>query len=141
MLRSLVGSEMCIRDSINAEYGISQLEMLRCSCWLALICFADSASVGETVAGVPPKGWNSWDGYQGNLNETEFIKVATAWADLMLPSGYDTVTIDEFWYPSDGESASSLDPHGRAVVDVAKWPSSSNGTGFRAVADLSLIHI
>eukprot|EP00658_Telonema_sp_P-2_P008575 TRINITY_DN1323_c0_g1_i11.p2 TRINITY_DN1323_c0_g1~~TRINITY_DN1323_c0_g1_i11.p2 ORF type:complete len:137 (-),score=62.33 TRINITY_DN1323_c0_g1_i11:206-616(-) len=29
MLRSLVGSEMCIRDSINAEYGVSVLYCLQ----------------------------------------------------------------------------------------------------------------
>ena len=52
----------------------------------------------------------------------------------MLPSGYDTVTIDEFWYPNDGESASSLDAHGRAVVDESKWPSAKGGQGFKAVA-------
>jgi hypothetical protein len=53
----------------------------------------------------------------------------------MLPSGYDTVTIDEFWYPNDGEAPNSLDPHGRAVVDEAKWPSATGGNGFKLVAD------
>ena len=37
----------------------------------------------------------SWDGYQGNLNEAELMKLAPEWAKLMLPSGYDTVTIDD----------------------------------------------
>ena len=90
----------------------------------------------------------SWDGYQGNLNEAELMKLAPEWAKLMLPSGYDTVTIDEFWCkcaclvssasaskrscapdPNDGESASSLDAHGRAVVDESKWPSAKGGQG------------
>lgn len=62
------------------------------------------------------------------------MKLATQWAKLMLPSGYDTVTIDEFWYPNDGESASSLDTHGRAVVDESKWPSAKGGNGFKTVA-------
>ena len=87
------------------------------------------------VARVPPKGWNSWDGYRRDLNETELMKLAPAWAKLMLPSGYDTVTIDEFWYPNDGEAANSLDKHGRAVVDEAKWPSAKGGKGFSVVAD------
>ena len=39
----------------------------------------------------------------------------------------DTLTIDEFWYPSDGESANSLDQYGRAVVDESKWPSAKGG--------------
>ena len=50
----------------------------------------------------------------------------------MLPFGYDTLTIDEFWYPNDGESASALDPHGRAVVDTVKWPSAAGGCSARA---------
>ena len=84
------------------------------------------------------------------------MKLAPEWAKLMLPSGYDTVTIDEFWCkcspspclvssssaskrscapdPNDGESASSLDAHGRAVVDESKWPSAKGGQGFKAVA-------
>ena len=62
------------------------------------------------------------------------MKLAPQWAKLMLPSGYDTVTIDEFWYPNDGESASSLDAHGRAVVDESKWPSAKGGNGFKTVA-------
>ena len=37
-------------------------------------------------------------------------------------------------YPNDGESASSLDPHGRAIVDETKWPSSKGGNGFKTVA-------
>eukprot|EP01050_Picozoa_sp_SAG11_P027631 SAG11_NODE_7075_length_1198_cov_1.496815_1_plen_156_part_00 len=43
------------------------------------------------------------------------MKLAPQWAKLMLPSGYDTVTIDEFWYPNDGESASALDAHGECM--------------------------
>jgi hypothetical protein len=93
------------------------------------------AAADSVVAQVPPKGWNSWDGYAGDLNEAELMKLAPQWAKLMLPSGYDTLTIDEFWYPNDGESASSLDPHGRAVVDEGKWPSAKGGVGFKAVAD------
>jgi hypothetical protein len=75
-----------------------------------------------------------WDGYAGNLNEAELMKLAPQWAKLMGPSGYDTVTIDEFWYPNDGMSASSLDAHGRAVVDESKWPSAKGGNGFKTVA-------
>ena len=44
------------------------------------------------------------------------------------------MTIDEFWYPNDGESANSLDQYGRAVVDESKWPSAKGGNGFKIVS-------
>ena len=102
---------------------------------LLALLLPQSGASSSIVARVPPKGWNSWDGYRRDLNEAELMKLAPQWAKLMLPSGYDTLTIDEFWYPNDGESASSLDPHGRAVVDEGKWPSAKGGVGFKAVAD------
>ena len=46
---------------------------------------------------VPPKGWNSWDCFQGNLNETGALAVAENMVKFLLPAGYDTLTIDEFW--------------------------------------------
>ena len=102
---------------------------------VALSLLPQAAHAVSIVARVPPKGWNSWDGYRRDLNEAELMKLAPQWAKLMLPSGYDTVTIDEFWYPNDGEAPNSLDAHGRAVVDEAKWPSAAGGKGFKVVAD------
>jgi alpha-galactosidase len=99
------------------------------------IWISSLAAVTAMVAEVPPKGWNSWDGYQGDLDEKELMKVASSWSKLMLPSGYDTLTIDEFWYPDDGKSPASVDEYGRAVVDTGKWPSAAGGKGFKPIAD------
>lgn len=90
--------------------------------------------LSQQLAEVPPKGWNSWDGYEGTLNEAELMTLAASWAEIMLPHGYDTLTIDEFWYP-DADKPGSLDAYGRAVVDESKWPSAAGGKGFKPVAD------
>ena len=88
------------------------------------------------ATGKPPMGWNSWDCFQGNLNETGALEVATAMREYLLPAGYDTLTIDEFWYPNDCHAGSKcIDANGRPQPDVSKWPSSSGGKGFKAVAD------
>ena len=85
-------------------------------------------------AGTVSKGFNSWDSFKGTIDEPTFLAVSAKVAELLLPAGYDTVTCDEFWYPNDCSSSDAIDAHGRAVVDVAKWPSAVGGVGFKAVA-------
>ena len=97
--------------------------------FLALLAAADAV-------GKPPMGWNSWDCFQGNLNETGALEVAAAMKKYLLPSGYDTLTIDEFWYAGDCQAGSGcLDAHGRPQPDVSKWPSSAGGKGFKPIID------
>ena len=42
----------------------------------------------------PPRGWNSYDSYTMNVNETSFLAQCQATADLLLPHGYDTCVVD-----------------------------------------------
>mmetsp|Transcript_27023 Transcript_27023/g.62281 ORF Transcript_27023/g.62281 Transcript_27023/m.62281 type:complete len:469 (+) Transcript_27023:22-1428(+) len=99
-----------------------------------LLSDAKSAQTKEAVAQVPPKGWNSWDTFQGAVNETTILETADKMCELLAPSGYDTVTIDEFWYP-DASTAASIDEYGRVIVDVVKYPSAAGGVGFKPLAD------
>ena len=102
-------------------------------CVLVLICASPVAAEG---ARKPPMGWNSWDCFQGNLNESIALEIAAAIKTHLLPSGYDSLTIDEFWYLGDCQAHSGcLDQHGRPQPDVAKWPSSAHGKGFKPVID------
>eukprot|EP00051_Salpingoeca_urceolata_P012450 m.154319 g.154319 ORF g.154319 m.154319 type:complete len:460 (-) comp17495_c0_seq4:45-1424(-) len=93
-----------------------------------------NALQAEDVAMTPPMGWNSWDSFQGDLTESQLYATATAVQKYLLPSGYDTVTIDEFWYPDDGTTAKSIDAYGRAIPDISKWPSAAGGKGLLPVA-------
>jgi len=100
----------------------------------AVLTAASFGSKGEVLA--PPMGWNSWDCFQGNLNETGATAVAEAMVRLLAPAGYDILTIDEFWYKGDcAKGSGCLDANGRPQPDVAKWPSSAGGKGFKPFAD------
>jgi alpha-galactosidase len=80
------------------------------------------------------KGFNSWDSFKGTIDEPTFLAVSAKVAELLLPSGYDTVTVDEFWYPGNCNATKSIDAHGRAVVDETKFPSASGGAGFKGLS-------
>lgn len=56
---------------------------------LALLSLATTAEASRK----PPMGWNSWDCFQGNLNETGALEVAAAIKQYLLPSGYDSLTV------------------------------------------------
>ena len=85
----------------------------------------------------PPMGVNSFDLQYDRKqnpsvpvwNETTYRRVATAMASQLLPHGYDTMVIDGGW------SANFVDGNGRPIPDPLQWPSSSNGAGFKPLAD------
>jgi hypothetical protein len=53
----------------------------------------------------------------------------------LAPRG-DGQQIDEFWYAGDcGATSKCIDDNGRPQPDVAKWPSSAGGKGFKPFAD------
>lgn len=82
----------------------------------------------------PPRGWNSYDSFTKNVNETEFLANCEAVAKYLLPHGYDTCTIDYLWYePDNGDWF--LDEYCRPIPEVARFPSSAGGKGLKPVAD------
>jgi hypothetical protein len=49
------------------------------------------------VAATPPMGYNSYDSYDWTMNETQLFRSAEALQRRLLPSGYDTITLDCEW--------------------------------------------
>ncbi|EOD65023.1 glycoside hydrolase family 27 protein [Amycolatopsis vancoresmycina] len=77
------------------------------------------------LARTPPMGWNTWNTFECNINET-LVKQTT---DLMVSSGmrdrgYTYVNLDDCWMTRSRDSAGNL------VADSAKFPS-----GLRALGD------
>ena len=89
---------------------------------------------GGALATVPPRGWNSWDRFGTRVTEAAFLENAELIAKHLLPSGFDTMTVDMFWYSPLGPPNVALDSHCRPQPNVSFWPSSANGRGFVAVA-------
>ena len=90
-----------------------------------------------SAAAAPPRGFNSWDAYKQNLNESAAMEIAQSMVELLLPHGYDTLVIDGGWsdaYNHD-ECGDCVDQYGRAQPSVVKWPSSAGGRGLKPFID------
>ncbi len=96
---------------------------------------------GDTLlAPTPPMGWNSWDSYGQTINEQQFRANADSMAKHLKRFGWQYVVIDEGWYvlnpeakPADFRLALSDD--GRFIPAPARFPSATNGAGFKPLAD------
>jgi alpha-galactosidase len=85
-----------------------------------------SASMAPVVSlTAPPMGWNSWNRFGCNINESLIRGIADAIvANNLDDLGYRYVNIDDCWM------ASTRDAQGRLAADPTRFPS-----GIRAIAD------
>eukprot|EP01048_Picozoa_sp_COSAG05_P031417 COSAG05_NODE_11459_length_512_cov_1.242131_2_plen_122_part_01 len=108
--------------------------------FLSLLLGLCAPGVGAKLVrpSIPPRGVNSFDIQYARRdpnstvpvwNEAEFRELATAMSSQLLPVGYETIVIDGGW------AGDSIDGHGRPVPNVAQWPSSAGGKGFKVLAD------
>ena len=73
----------------------------------------------------PPMGWNSWNTFGHDINETIIRETADAMVERgLLAAGYEYVVIDDCW------ALRERDKDGHMVADPAKFPS-----GMKALAD------
>jgi alpha-galactosidase len=82
------------------------------------------AGASATLAATPPMGWNSWNTFQCNMDETLIKQIADLFVSSgMQAAGYQYVNLDDCWM--DGRDAS-----GRLRWNTTKFPS-----GIPALAD------
>lgn len=79
------------------------------------------------------RGWNSYDGWNGAANESDFVAGAQYLSGVLLPFGFDLATIDGGWYNSG--SLDGLDANGRYLPIPAMYPSAAGGVGFKKLGD------
>ena len=94
----------------------------------------------KLVAPTPPMGWNSWDSYSENVTEAQVRANADWMAEHLKQFGWQYVVIDEGWYVTNpgakpGEIKFSLDDNGRFTPVVDRFPSATDGAGFKPLAD------
>jgi alpha-galactosidase len=78
----------------------------------------------EQLALTPPMGWNSWNKFACNVDETIIRQTADAIVlSGMKDAGYQYVNIDDCWH-------GARDSHGFISADTARFPS-----GIKALAD------
>ncbi|MDQ8205677.1 NPCBM/NEW2 domain-containing protein [Pelagicoccus sp. SDUM812003] len=90
----------------------------------------------------PPLGWNSWDIFGTTITEAQTREQADAMAELLLPSGYDILTVDIQWYEPNAKghhytpgAELSMDEYSRLTPAVNRFPSAAGGKGFKPLAD------
>ncbi len=90
----------------------------------ALSLTSPAGALENGLARTPPMGWNTWNTFECNINET-LVKQTT---DLMVGSGlrdrgYTYVNLDDCWMTWSRDAAGNL------VADPAKFPSGLKALG------------
>jgi hypothetical protein len=112
----------------------------------AILLLSPHASSAEpafhTWAERPPMGWNSWDIFGTTVTEKQVREQADAMAEHLLPAGYDILTVDIQWYEPNAKghvykpgAKLAMDKYGRLLPAGNRFPSASNGSGFKRLAD------
>ncbi len=94
----------------------------------------------------PPMGWNSYDYYDTTVNETQVKANADYMAANLKEFGWEYVVVDIQWYANDAGTQRDkfqyipfgdmqMDEYGRFQPSPARFPSSADGSGFKALAD------
>jgi hypothetical protein len=87
-------------------------------------------------------GWNSWDSYGTTVRE-EQVKANTDWmAEHLAKYGWKYIVVDIQWYEPNAQGHDykpgtplTMDDYGRLMPAVNRFPSSTNGAGFKPLAD------
>lgn len=78
----------------------------------------------ENLALTPPMGWNTWNTFASNINESLIKETADAMvANGMRDAGYVYIVLDDTW------STRERDPEGNLVGDPEKFPSGMKALG------------
>lgn len=89
------------------------------------VLMATVAAQGFGLGETPPMGWNSWNVFGCDVNETAISQQAAAMAAAKLPDqGYKYIIIDDCW------QAPSRNNSGFLVPDPVRFPN-----GIKPVAD------
>jgi alpha-galactosidase len=100
------------------------MKKLIVSLLIGMILSAASGQKFEELALTPPMGWNSWNDFACDVNETKIMEVADAMVESgMRDAGYSYIVIDDCWH---GER----DSLGFITANPDAFPS-----GIKALAD------
>jgi len=87
-------------------------------------------------------GWNSWDSYGTTVTEAQVKANADAMARDLASHGWQYIVIDIQWYAPNAQGHDyapgaklAMDQYGRLLPAVNRFPSSTNGLGFKPLAD------
>ncbi len=113
---------------------------------LAVTAFATVTSAARAadtmLAPTPPMGWNSWDSFGPSVRENEVKANADAMAAKLARFGWQYVVVDIEWYQPNARAHGyiphgivTMDPYGRFIPSLNRFPSAAHGAGFKPLAD------
>jgi len=93
-------------------------------------------------ASTPPMGWNSWDCFATTVTEEQTKAQADFMAAKLKAHGWQYIVVDIQWYEPGAKSHAYrsdatlvMDEHGRLLPAPNRFPSSTEGRGFKPLAD------
>ncbi|MGJ1317846.1 glycoside hydrolase family 27 protein [Sphingobacterium spiritivorum] len=97
----------------------------------------------KTFAVTPPMGWNSWDCYGPTVEEHEVKSNADYMSGYLKKYGWEYIVVDIRWFVKNDKAGGYnqtdpiyvMDEYGRYQPAVNRFPSASDGTGFKKLAD------
>ncbi|MBI1782633.1 MAG: glycoside hydrolase family 27 protein, partial [Sphingobacteriales bacterium] len=111
--------------------------------FFAVNCFGQKGKSFHQWAATPPMGWNSWDCYGPTVTEAEVKANADYMAAHLKQYGWEYIVVDIRWFVANDKALGynqtdpqySIDKYGRFTPAVNRFPSASNGKGFKPLAD------
>jgi alpha-galactosidase len=83
------------------------------------------AALNNGLAKTPPMGWNSWNIFHGNINETQIKQIADAMVSSgMRDAGYVYLNLDDNWMANPARDA-----NGNLRCDPTRFPSGMKALG------------
>lgn len=99
-------------------------------------------SKSNHLAARPPMGWNSWDCYGTTVREDEVKANAEFMASRLGRYGWQYIVVDIQWSEPDAKAGGYrsnanlvMDDYGRLMPALNRFPSASNGLGFKPLGD------
>jgi len=113
-----------------------------CVIFTSVAIAADAEPEYWKFASSPPMGWNSWDCFGTTVTEQQIKDQADVMATILKPFGWTYLTVDIQWYEPNSRGHSyrrgaqlEMDEYSRLIPGLTKFPSSSDGRGFKPLAD------
>jgi alpha-galactosidase len=101
---------------------LRQIAAFGSMCAAGLFTYGNALDNG--LAKTPPMGWNSWNKFGGNINETQIKQMADAMVSSgMKDAGYIYLNLDDNWM------ASTRDASGNLRGDPTRFPSGMKALG------------
>jgi alpha-galactosidase len=83
------------------------------------------AALNNGLAKTPPMGWNSWNVFHGDINETQIKQIADAMVSSgMKDAGYVYLNLDDNWMANPARDA-----NGNLKGDTTRFPSGMKALG------------